>query len=439
MRYIERTSLNLDGASAVKGDLELGDLTILIGKANSGKTRILEYIFGILYGIQSVPANTQNLQTFEEQCRKKGINLVKGIGQIFTTAYIQSNRSKVENIGGLSLKLAKSASSLKIIDPQIYDWGTDKVQYNNGIIRPLKEQGSGVHHLIQVLDKLHQQEDIVLIDEPEISQFPYGKIEIIRNVIESLQYKQIVLATHDPTIINQYLIKKFMGNNQYKIIIYSFSGGHFEKIDFSSNNDPEIHAGYLSQTYSGKPVHLIIEGLTEYYTFQALFVKYCVYNKINHFPKFINKISLTHIAGSQWKIHLDHLPDGRYYDTLLLLDGEHTEDILKLPKDERFKICENIDNVENGKINIFTFNSVNFDEVFHKVFNQKFDKPLQLSQHIWSLSEEDFKKINFDKQNIGLIRDIINWCLFKTGCTEFQKGKSIENAGENLKSLGEYI
>ena len=42
--------------------------------------------------------------------------------------------------------------------------------------------------------------------------------------------------------------------------IYSCSQSKFTKLDLDSKDlVPEIHAGFLTQTYSGKPVHLFVD------------------------------------------------------------------------------------------------------------------------------------------------------------------------------------
>jgi AAA15 family ATPase/GTPase len=160
------------------------------------------------------------------------------------------------------------------MDDTIIELGNNKINQKGSHVN-LNVQGSGLQNIIKIFEESFSPE-FILIDEPEISQFPYGKIEILKHLIESLEKKQIVIATHDSTIINQYLIKKFLKNKDYKIIIYSFCIDKFNKIDFNSNLNPEIHCGYLNQTLSGRPTHLIFEGQTEYYAFQALIHKYCL-------------------------------------------------------------------------------------------------------------------------------------------------------------------
>lgn len=428
MIHIKSVSLELDNFSKINDKFELGDLTIFIGRSNSGKTRILTDIANRIIQLNntlkemnlSLMLNLHGVLDSFERNVKIGIELEKiNFKKNIKFEYVQSPRQKTNSYKGTGRKLIKASSSLKIIDPTISEIGTEFVENLKGDRRSLNEQGSGLYNNIQILDKLHEPLDIIIIDEPEISQFPYGKIEILRNMIEELDKKQIIFATHDPTLINQYLIKQICKDKNYKIVVYSFSGDSFKKVDFSSRCDPEIHVGYLSQTYSGKPIHLILEGQTEFYAFQALLTKYCIYKKIQHFPKFLNMISLSHIAGNQWRINIHHLPDTRYYRTLVLLDGEYSEEIKNLEKNmdnKKFNIMKSFDDISDDKVNIMTLKNENFDKAFREVFGEEYSKPLGLSQKIWSLSEDEFKKIDFEKSDMKLIKQIMEWCLEKTGC-----------------------
>lgn len=439
MRGIEKVKVNIPSFANISGEYELGDLTIFIGRANSGKTRILDNIWIRLHNLHNNASNYLQKEQMEHEYQRNGIFLTNLTKKALSVVYVKSLRPNVDSIHALGLRLAKNANAAKIIDPSIHDLGTNIIQFSNGETRPLIEQGSGLQNQTQVLNKLNGTEQIVLIDEPEISQFPYGKIEILKNIIRELNTKQIIIATHDPTIINQFLIKSMLKEETHKILIYSFCGDKFEKIDFDSNLDPEIHVGYLSQTYSGKPVHLIVEGLTEYYMFQSLITKFCIHYKIPHFPKYINKIAISHISGSQWKIHLHHLPDPRFYRVLVLLDGEHSKDLKDIASNQiynKINIVNDIVDVQHREINFITLNNKNIEEVFKQEFGQNFDKPLGLSEKILSLTEEQFKKIDFNKKDLKLIKNIIIWCLKNTGADISQfdlKNEFIEQYIEKIK------
>lgn len=411
MIYVKSIRIKLSGSYQIKDDFELGDLTIFIGRSNCGKTRILNFINQQFNEVYSIPQNQQGFSNFENACKERGIVINSGIGKSFRAIPIPHLRNPVDSIHALGLQLAKSAISAKIIDPSIDDFGTNQVRFINEDTRTLQEQGSGLQNIVQILNRLFGIGEIFLIDEPEVSQFPHGKIEIIRNIIESLDRKQVIIATHDPTIINQYLIKKISGGRNLKVVIHSFSGNKFHKIDFSSNLDPEIHVGYLSQTYSGKPVHLILEGQTEYYLFQALLFKYSLAKKIKQFPRLINKISLSYLAGEKWEANLNHLPDTRFFSVAIMLDGEYSKRVKEVVESNSTKFAEPIviDNFSEDKINIITLSKKNIEEVF----GEKLDKPIGLSEKIWSLSDDEILKLEGTNNDMKMIFDLIRWSINK--------------------------
>jgi len=414
MKYVKNIRVKLPSIFGIDENFELGDLTIFIGKSNSGKTRILNNIYSRLNS-HGINARNNNFAIFLEGCKNDNIIIDPDFKKILKVVLVNSPRQNIPQIGGLSVKLSRTADSLKVIDPTVSDFGPDVLQFSNGETRKLSEQGTGVHNQVQILDALHNPSDVVLIDEPEISQFPYGKIEILRNIINELDKKQVILATHDPTIINQFIIKKMVADKSYKIVLYSFCGDKFKKIDYYSTCDPEIHVGYLNQTYSSKPVHLIVEGQTEFYALQALLTQYCIFNKIPNFPQYLNRISISYMGGSQWKINKHHLPDSRYYNTLILLDGEYSEDVKNELPDNQFNVINSLNDVLDDKINVITLNSENFDKAFEKVFGEQYTKPIKLSEKIWSLKEEEFRKIDFSDKDIFTLIKIIQWCLKNAG------------------------
>lgn len=408
MRFIDKINVEIPG---VNQEFELGDLTIFIGRSNSGKTRILNEIYNKIQEIKGFFDRNKPLQTIESNAKRTGIELGNKIEKP-NPLFITSPRGVEGSINTYSGALNKINESSKKIDPTIIDFGNQGVEQSDGH-KQLSIQGSGIQNMAQILSKSYHENNFVLIDEPEISQFPTGKIEIIKRFIELLDNKQVVFATHDPTLINQYLIKKLMGNKDFKIIMYSFCEGGFKKIDFSSNLDPEIHCGYLSQTFSGKPVHLVFEGQTEFYAFQALLHKYCLNKKIKDFPRVINKINLSHLGGEQWKINMHHLPPPEHYDVLMILDGEYQKDVQRtLPI--VFKKIDSVEQIEGDKVNLLCLKANNIEEAFNEIIplNVSIGKPLGLSKYFWETDHSIINKIekNPDSKDI---HDIIEWAIKK--------------------------
>jgi len=297
MKFINKVKIDIP---AVNQEFELGDLTIFIGRANCGKTRVLKEINNKMINTGGFFKKDVPFHLIQKNVEKIGVELGDVIDKV-TPLLISSPRPIVGKIDTYTEGFNNIQKSSNKMDPTIDDFGNHGVM-QDGKHRNLDIQGSGIQNLVQIFAKTHQEENFILLDEPEISQFPIGKIEILTRIIDILHNKQVLLATHDPTLINQYLIKRIMKDEKFKIVIYSFCEGRFEKIDFVSDLDPEIHCGYLSQTFSAKPIHLVFEGQTEFYTFQALLHKYCLNKKVHNFPKIINKINLSHLAGKQWRI-----------------------------------------------------------------------------------------------------------------------------------------
>jgi len=433
MRIINSAKIDLPGINRLSREFELGDLTIFIGRSNSGKSRILTNIFD--------QVNQANNQIFAQDV--KHFKSLKDTKLTFSTykkknikvEYITSPRGKITNINGLGTKLANCCQSLQQIDPTISDFGNNVILFSNDKQRSLSEQGTGIHQQVHISDKIYEKNDLLLIDEPEISQYPTGKIELLNQIITSLSSKQILLATHDPTIINQYIIKKIQGKKRYKIILYSFCSNQFKKIDFNTTINPETHVGYLSQTFSGKPVHLVFEGQTELYAFQALLTKYCIHNNIEDYPKLLANINLSQLQGSQWKINIFQLPDVRYYDTFIILDGEHARDLNTFDfssSTNKINIVRTFRGVKEGQINVYSLKSENIEVIEKNLFDETYPKPIGFAKKIWSLTEDEFNEIDFSKGDLANIKKIFDWALSKAGLIIKKPGKKKKLTHEQI-------
>ncbi|MCK9568134.1 ATP-binding protein [Candidatus Pacearchaeota archaeon] len=411
MRFINEIKVDTSG---VNQNFELGDLTIFIGRPNCGKTRILQEIY--------IKANQArgwleqyklgNKNILPTNMMNHGIDFDKTkYEDEFLPRIISSDRQIVDHIDAYSSGFEKINQASKKMDPTIIDIGNNEVN-QKGSHRPLRIQGSGIQNMVQILSNSFRP-NFLLIDEPEISQFPSGKIEMLRHLLDLLQEKQIILTTHDPTLINQYIIKKFLKKEDTKIIVYSFCIDKFNKIDFNSNLNPEIHCGYLNQTLSGKPIHLILEGQTDYYAFQALLHKYCLENNEHNMAKNINNISIGFLGGIMWKVNIHHLPPPELYDVLVILDGEYTQDLKEELLPPNSKIVNSTSQIESGKINIMTLKAINIEKAFENIFEgvERLSKPLELSERIWKEKEKIIEKLNVTSENSKQIYEIINWAV----------------------------
>lgn len=416
MRFIDSIQIGIPG---INQKFELGDITIFIGRSNSGKSRILQDIVKKIQDANNkINASKNTLKQLEvpRGYEHSGIHLAPQTNKIISSYLCTSYRQPKGNINGFSTPIANYAKSIRKIDPTISDLSTNAIETETGDSRQILFEGSGVHNMLHIFEALNFKADVIAIDEPEVSQFPYGKLEILKAIIDASKQKQVIVATHDPTLINQHLLRKMGADKSMPPVIYSFCGKQFEKIDMSPC-DPETHVGYLSQTYSGKPVHLIVEGPTEVYAIQALLFKYAQLKKISYYPKFINKISISHMAGSQWNINKHHLPSPEYYDVLVVLDGEHKEEIKDAQLAFKTKTVSSISECEDGCINWLFLDSKKIEDAFRDIFGTvSEDKPIGLSLQIWQMTDDDMKKALNDKKTQQII-SVIDWCLKKAGAT----------------------
>ena len=411
MRWIKEITINIP---EVNQKFELGDLTIFIGRPNSGKTRILQNI------VEKMTEANNILRTYKNhpiQLNQMYANL--GIDPIILSEtiikLISSQRQMVQNTGQINSFTSgfqKINDSSKKMDPTIKEIGNREIS-QKGKNQPLSNQGSGIKNILEIFAE-SSTSNFLLIDEPEVSQFPSGKIEVLKHVLNSLEDKQILIATHDPTFLNQYIIKKYLADKNYKIVIYSFCNEKFSKIDFESNLNPEIHCGYLSQTLSGKPIHLIFEGATEFYAFQALMPKYCLEEKKDKIAERVNKIGLSFLGGSQWKVNIHHVPDPKLYEVLVILDGDKKKELdsyLSLLPIETNKI-NLIKEFSKDKINLMLLKANDIEKAFEGIYlNEGLGKPLGLSEKIWKDDREVMKLLKETSEESKQIYEILEWAL----------------------------
>jgi len=418
MKFITKLKVTID---RIDQAFELGDLTILIGRPNSGKTRILRKILQNVNSLKKSFESRPDWRNRMTQSTQIGIDLEYNPELIKkwdpSPKLVESARPISEQITPMAGAMSQINESAKKMDKKIKEFGVDRVTEYDGT-RALTHQGSGIQNMAHLTHQIGQEHDFVLIDEPENNQFPDGKLQILKTIISLLDKKQIIVATHDPTIINPYLIKKLIGENQ-DVIVYSFNGNSFSKINFVNEEDPETHIGYLRQTFSTKPVHLIVEGKTEVYAFQALLQKYCIEEKVNHYPKILNKISVSHLEGNGWEVNLSHIPDPEYYSVLMLLDGEHSQKVSGYKFEENFEIINDIDNIKKEKINLRCLNLRDIEEIFDGIFkNKKADdlrkgKPWVLAEEILNCQDRITDILKKDDKTREIYK-IIQWAVRET-------------------------
>lgn len=411
MILIEKIKINIPEVSQ---EFELGDLTIFIGRSNCGKTRILNYIDEKTKNLNKILNHHNNHPriNISRKIENEGVELTNPFPERILSNLTISPRNNVSNIEGYTKSFTTIEKSVKIIDSSIQEFGTNGVKQNNEH-KSLNLQGTGVQNIMQIFSNTHKTSNLIIIDEPESSQFPSGKVEILKQLLTHLKEKQVIFATHDPTFINQYLIKKILNNTDYKIVIYSFCEKGFEKINFQNNTDPDVNCNYLNQTISGKPIHLFLEGETEFYLFPALINKYCLKESISSFPKAINKINIGFLGGQNWETGIFHLPPPEFYEILVVLDNEHLEKINKISH-PNFKIISSLNEYESSKVNILCLDSKGIEKAFEGIFEnpESISKPSNLSWNVWNC-EDIIEKLEKTSEKSKQIHEIVEFIVKK--------------------------
>ncbi len=392
------------GSSYLKTQsFELADLTIFIGPPNRYKTRILRSMLSIMNLIKSNKREHDRLLL----SRKLILSSEK---TDFVAQFISTSRTQGGNLSGTADGIALAQSATKEIDAKVRHVKTGSIINTHGFEHAMDEQGSGTQHQTQLSLAIGGDADLLLIDEPELSQDPSGKLVLLRNIIYCLEHKQVIIATHDPTWLNQYLIKKFISdliNNtgkNYIVNIFSYSDDKYVRLDFNSDLDPEMFTSYLTQTYSGKPIHFVGEGSTESYYLQAMCYKTLEIKNRNQFAQKLALLSFHSLGGSNWKSNIQHLPNSIYYSVLAVVDSEHSE-ILTSPKVKHITDSEQLVSAFNRKQThgIFTIVLPENSEATFGVY----PKPYGIANHILGMNKNEYLEMIKSKPEIALIQNCI--------------------------------
>jgi hypothetical protein len=158
-------------------------------------------------------------------------------------------------------------------------------------------------------------------------------------------------------------------------------------------------------------------------------VKYCIGQKIHDFPKYFNFISISHMGGNQWEKNIFHLPDPRFYNVIVLLDGEHKERIgafFSTLKDKRFNMMKSFGDFKDQKINVITLQNRNIEEFGRKELSlTDFRKTCGMAEQVWQWNNDTFNQLNPNRGDLLLLTKIFRWALDKTGYTEKNPGPVI--------------
>jgi len=376
MQYLKSAQIRDLG---VEVDLEFKDLTIIIGRNNAGKTRILQMLSQFFSVVNPendddcivtrkpntgwFKGNYSRLKDKNELTDNNWSRILRFDSAINKSSnkfeLLQSPRGRQNQFAMSAKKTANVVDLLHSLDNTIDDAGGATVERKNGN-RALTEEGSGIHNAINITERLEQQRPIYLIDEPENSLFPQGKATLLKKICEKIQgNSQVILTTHDPTFINTHLLRRNLGIGlQEKVNIYAFVENAFIKVNLTDPRTAEANALFLTQTTSTRPIQIALEGATDYFVFKILLQKYLEYKQEADFPNIIERVNFFYVGGANWEHLIWYLPSPEYYTVLMILDGEYREKISKFKLPEHVSTIDFTSNEDYKAIRIFSYSTV---------------------------------------------------------------------------------
>ncbi len=187
MKFVEKAEIKTPIRSQ---EFEFGDLTIFIGRPNSGKTATLNSISNLVNQIKKYAKGIKSKDSGQINwiaANKVELTLGMDIEKI-NPLLIGTRNGTISNISAYSDDLVGLQKSVQKMDPTISQMGSHGVMQGE-THKGLELQGSGLQNLIQIRSQ-GSDPNFLLIDEPEISQHPSGKIEMLEFIIGNLDKKQ---------------------------------------------------------------------------------------------------------------------------------------------------------------------------------------------------------------------------------------------------------
>ncbi|MCS7279759.1 MAG: ATP-binding cassette domain-containing protein [Thermodesulfobacteriaceae bacterium] len=178
-------------------EIEKGDFLLITGPTGAGKTTLLKLIYreekpshGEIF-IKNKPYSKIKEKEFRKLRQRWGI--------IFQDGKLFEDLSVYENIK-LSLVLAEK--KMRDMKHRIYEF-LERFNLLLKINKKIKELSGGEQQKVGVIRAILKDPEFLIADEPTGNLDPMSIYEII-NILKELHQKgtTIVLATHDPTILN---------------------------------------------------------------------------------------------------------------------------------------------------------------------------------------------------------------------------------------------
>ena len=336
------------------------------------------------------------------------------------------------NFGGRLLDIYNNKKKIfndclgKVLNP-LPQWTIDSQNGDNlylefsfdGIRHGSQGAGDGFINIFNIVDALYDssENNVILIDEPEISLHPDLQRKLFDLLLEYSKDKQIIISTHSPYFINWNVLSKigkiFRFKKENNIInVYELSESTKEKIIgiLKDSNNPHILSLDANEVFFLNDNVILVEGQEDVICYKRIFEK-------NIFEP--NASFFGWGAGGALKVEgiLDMLNDLGYSKVFTILDNDKRECMEDLQK----------------KFENYGFYAIAANDVRNKENEtiKKLKKELRKNGIDLDENENIASIINsFDKDIIGLVKDK----------KKFEINQEFEEDVDNLiKSIKEYF
>ncbi|MFU1783839.1 ATP-dependent nuclease [Haloarcula japonica] len=444
-----------------------GDMNIIIGPNNSGKTSLLRAI-NKTSKIRRGRAPLQDSERFYEQQDRRvrldfsfedrGLVLESdnmgslehpGEGSFDGPAvlFCETERLTDYKNKGLDEFLSEQLQSVdskkflnalnEIVDPNIADLygsltgGGDlqlstSDQDGNTLRHELARHGSGVKSLAMLLADIYSEEpDILLIDEPEMGLYPAAKRRFLKLLLELSEDHQVFITTQDASFVNPL----FWRDSEQDVSVYHYSvsrnmRGREPFLDLEIN-EPSTFAGFLPQATSIKDYHLYVEGKDDVKVIRSYlhtFLDKAASGETQ--GDLLDRTEIYHLNGSNWEHFLSTIPSSPYSSVVLLdndMDGQADNVIDRYEESgyqsfPDFVKCENTvdirENLRNSTVPVYLLNHDDISEyigadnkqnIAEEAWNQKVI-PREIVNVFYSLYEEELPRHEIVKSEVDNIR-----------------------------------
>lgn len=286
------------------------------------------------------------------------LNNKRGISLTFQSDYQQTRENYFSNVnsseyrtpynnqefGGRLVNIYKNKQLFtnclsKVLNP-VPEWTLESngenssyLEFNfNGLKHGCNGAGDGFINIFNIVDALYDSEEdnIILIDEPEISLHPDLQKNLFKLLVEYSKDKQIIISTHSPYFIDWQLITHYSKIIRFRkendcINLYELSNKSKKGIDTLLRDKNNIHTLGLdaNNIFFLQDNVILTEGQDDVYYYPKIFEQY------NYIP---NASFFGWGAGGADKVNLilDILVDLGYQKVFTILDKDRQKKVKPL-------------------------------------------------------------------------------------------------------------